>query len=285
MSMSTESLEEKWKMLWPSLGDVISRLIFAALVTGVIGFSGWALQRNNALDDMGTFLTITGASLIGGLFRAQRETFDDIDPRSRRGRLIAWARYRPLVTVFAGPKVFRILGAIAFGGTVMVLEKWVHSWFGEDPAHPSLTITLLTLAIVLVPAYTWTGHLSEMKLGRSKSVDELGGIIADIVRLRLDSPLGRSFLFALIRTALAMALRIVAVILMPIMFNTPQATVGASCFVALLMAFYDTISAAVTRGPAALKTQHALMIKNAALEEQVATLRAQVAVLQSMKSQ
>jgi hypothetical protein len=190
-----------------------------------------------------------------------------------------------VVAWFVNPAVFRALGAVLFGVVVVTLESWVHTWFSDDPANPSLTVTLITLAIVLTPAFTWSGYVAELRFGRSEDVDELNAIMAKRRRLApvLSSPIGRAFVFAVIRTILAIGLRVVSMYALPVVFNTEQATWAFACLAGVLVGYYDTISAMLTRGPSLLQRLHALTIENVTLKEQVATLRAQVAVLQGTR--
>jgi hypothetical protein len=278
---SNEELQDKWKIRWPNLQDSISRLIGAALTAVALICAGWALQRNDALGIFATFATVAGSSLIAGLFRPERKNFDDLDPRSLRGQLVEWARDYGAVRWLVSPTIWRAFGGVGFGLLVAVLETWVHTWFGEDPAHPTLGVTLATLAIVLIPAFTWTGYLAEQRFGRSAKVDELGAIFTERINIAwLSSPLGRASVLAVVRTGVAIALRVVAIWVLPMIFNTQQATIAVACFLAIIVVYHDTISDSITKGPKALRLIQKLTAENRALTEQIATLRAQVAVLQ-----
>jgi hypothetical protein len=276
------------KTPWPKFEEILSRLLFAGGWATAFGSAGWALHRNGYLDWFGTFAVVTISTLTRGLFVPKRDSWEDLSPGSIRGRLKEWAENRPLLSWFASPATVDVGSALVFAFVIASLESWVKTWFGVTASHPSTPVTLITLAVVLIPAYTLTGYFAAQR-EQAAEHQELHAIIHDTVKAQaLKTPLGHAFLVAVLRTLLTITLRVVAVLIFPVIFDTDQMIWAFGIALALSFAYYDTISASISRTPNLIRKLRSLMDENTELKrqvekltDQVTSLRTQITVLQN----
>jgi len=223
--------------------DITVRAIAALLLGGFIFGFGRAFYEQGMLHPVSTFVAFTLTTIIRDRFIVIHPSWSDLDPTSARARLLALMKTEPILDRLVTQNVMQALVAVLFGLLIATLEGAINlALFGSPDTSNPISLIVLAAALILIYGFSGTAHARRTK--PSEFVEGLRQIASDKLGREIppiESPWARSFGEATLRAVVFVVLRLIAMLVLPFLFQTFWASFGAAFGVAFITIFYDAV--------------------------------------------